>query len=83
MKQKGNTYKFKLCPECYSCNFNYEEHTGEVSCARCGLIIQAPPTTDYKPAGFKLHIIEANFNNIIVIVETLKEKQTTPIRNNK
>lgn len=51
MEQK--IIKIKLCPECGSCETKKDEKTTEIFCSKCGLVIIAPPTTDYITDGYK------------------------------
>lgn len=66
---KKNQYKFPACPECYNCNFKYDDLHHEVYCKCCGLVIIAPPSADFITDGYSYLHITTNFHNIQVVVE--------------
>lgn len=43
----------KMCVECDSTLFHYEEGLREISCLKCGLVLASPPTTDFITDGFR------------------------------
>lgn len=65
MEQK--IIKIKLCPECGSCETTKDEKTTEIFCSKCGLVIIAPPTTEYITDGYKLLEIKLMINPKIII----------------
>lgn len=45
-----------LCPECHNNVFLRDFKHKEVYCSTCGLIVVAPPSPGFKPAGYLLII---------------------------
>ena len=47
----------RVCPDCYSHLFRYDDHAKELYCKLCGLVITAPYSTDFiTPNLKKIHI---------------------------
>jgi transcription initiation factor TFIIIB Brf1 subunit/transcription initiation factor TFIIB len=42
----------KLCPECRNSRFEEDDIHDEIICRQCGLVLDAPPCYDFRPAGY-------------------------------
>lgn len=44
----------KTCPLCGGRVFDTVQRLQEINCRKCGLVIQAPPNSDFKTDGYKI-----------------------------
>lgn len=56
----------KLCPECNSHNFRYDNHHKELYCFNCGVVLIAPPSTDFITPDIKTVTITINIHEAII-----------------
>lgn len=57
---KEETIILKICPECKHTNFIHDYIHKETYCTNCGLIILAPPSTEFITPGFEEIIVTVN-----------------------
>ncbi len=60
------TVDIKVCPECNSHLFTYDEKHKEVMCKLCGLIVKAPPSTAFITPDLKTIKITINIHEVII-----------------
>lgn len=59
----------KVCPDCNSHLFRYDDHTKELYCYPCGLVIHAPYTTDFIRPDFKTIEIVINIPDTVIVID--------------
>lgn len=58
--------RLKVCPECYSHTFKYDEYHQELYCFNCGLILNAPPNRDFITPDLKTLTITITIHEVII-----------------
>lgn len=62
--------KIKVCPECNSHLFNYDEYHLELYCKLCGLVLKAPSSTDFTTPVLKTIQITINVAEEVEVVKS-------------
>ena len=60
------TVNIKVCPECNSHIFRYDNYLKELYCFKCGTVLKAPPCTDFITPDLKQISIRINIHEVTI-----------------